>query len=104
MVLANQLNSQAPYHTSFINFYAGMLKTPFLGDKLNYILPGGILVFSIVFVVISLVGYESAVVRVIRTGKLKEDKKKEQVTTMLERVYKGEIAILKEIKQQRTAA
>ena len=53
-----------------------MLKTPFLGDKLNYILPGGILVFSIVFVVISLVGYESAVVRVIRTGKLKPEEGK----------------------------
>jgi hypothetical protein len=76
MVLADQLNSQAEYHTSFLNFYAGMLKTPFLGDKLNYILPGGILVFSIVFVVISLVGYESAVVRVIRTGKLKAEEGK----------------------------
>ena len=81
-----------------------MLKTPFLGDKLNYILPGGILVFSIVFVVISLVGYESAVVRVIRTGKLKaeEGKNNKKVTTMLERVYRGEIAVLKEIKSQQT--
>jgi len=53
-----------------------MLKTPFLGDKLNYILPGGILVFSIIFVIISLIGYESAVVRIIRTGKITESKKK----------------------------
>jgi len=74
-----------------------MLKTPFLGDKLNYILPGGILVFSIIFVIISLIGYESAVVRIIRTGKITESKKKEQVTTMLEKVYRGEIVILKEI-------
>lgn len=74
-----------------------MLKTPFLGDKLNYILPGGILVFSIIFVIISLIGYESAVVRIIRTGKITENKKKEQVTTMLEKVYRGEIVILKEI-------
>lgn len=100
MVLADQLNSQAQYHTSFINFYAGMLKTPFLGDKLNYILPVGILVFSVVFVVISLIGYESAVIRVIRTGKLSQDpkRKNDQVTTMLEKVYRGEIAVLKEIK------
>ena len=58
------------------------------------------MVFSIVFVVISIVGYESAVVRVIRTGKFKaeEGKNKQKVTTMLERVYRGEIAVLKEIK------
>lgn len=78
MVLANQINSQAEYHTSFLNFYSGMLKTPFLGDKLNYILPGGILVFSIIFVVTSLIGYESAVVRVIRTGAFKSDDNKKR--------------------------
>lgn len=74
MVLADQLNSQAEYHTSFLNFYAGMLKTPFLGDKLNYILPAGILVFSIIYVVISVMGYEAAVVKVIRQGKLTQNK------------------------------
>lgn len=62
-----------------------MLKTPFLGDKLNYILPGGILVFSIIFVIISLIGYESAVVRIIRTGKITENKKKNKLPLCLKK-------------------
>jgi hypothetical protein len=51
-----------------LNFYAGMLKTPFVGDKLNYILPGGILVFAGVFVGLSVIGYESKAVKAMRLG------------------------------------
>ena len=54
--------------TSFLNFYSGMLKTPFLGDKLNYVLPGSILVFVCVFVALSVIGYESKAVKAMRLG------------------------------------
>jgi len=54
-----------------------MLKTPFLGNKLNYILPASILIFAMIFVSISLIGYESKAVKVMRLGKIaiKEDAK-----------------------------
>jgi len=51
-----------------LNFYSGMLKTPFLGDKLNYVLPGSILVFVCVFVALSMIGYESKAVKAMRLG------------------------------------
>lgn len=66
MTLANQLDSSAPFHTSFLNFYAGMLQTPFLGNKLNYILPGSMLIFSAIFVILSIVGYESKVIKILK--------------------------------------
>ena len=47
-----------------------MIKTPFIGDKLNYIMPASILLFAIVFIVLSWVGYESKVVQALRQGKL----------------------------------
>ena len=68
MVMGAQLDLDARYHTSFVNFYAGLLETPFLGDKLNYILPGSILVFVCCFVVLSWIGYESKAVRMMRQG------------------------------------
>lgn len=82
MVLADEINSKTAYHTSFINFYAGMLKTPYLGDKLNYILPGSIILVSIAFVAISLTGYEQKFVKVMRTGKFSETvSQRNKVTT-----------------------
>ena len=77
MVMANQLDVNAPFHTSFLNFYSGMLKTPFLGNKLNYVLPSSIFVFTVLFVVLSVVGYESKAVKAMRERKImtvKEDR------------------------------
>ena len=97
-MLADEINSNATFHTSFINFYTAMLKTPFLGDKLNYILPGSIILMSIAFVVISLSGYEQKFVKIMRSGKLSESvSQRNKVTTQLEKVYRGEIAVLREI-------
>ena len=43
-----------------------MIDTPFLGDKYNYILPGTILVFSLVFVIINICKYEAKIVNMLR--------------------------------------
>ena len=59
MVMADQLDSQNQYHTSFLNFYSGMLKTPYIGNKINLILPGSIFIFALIFSVLSWIGYES---------------------------------------------
>jgi hypothetical protein len=43
-----------------------MLETPFLGKKLNLIIPGTVILFSILFVVLSAIGYENKAVRAFR--------------------------------------
>ena len=52
----------APYQTSFVRFYATMIETPFLGDKYNYILPGSMLIFSAVFIILNICKYEAKAV------------------------------------------
>ena len=56
----------AQYRTGFVNFYASMIKTPFLGDKYHYILPGSILMFSLLFIIINVCNYEAKVVSMMR--------------------------------------
>lgn len=43
-----------------------MIETPFLGDRYNYLLPGAILVFSICFLLLSYLKYESSFVTMLR--------------------------------------
>ena len=43
-----------------------MIETPYLGDKYNYFLPGAILVFSVIFLLLSYLRYESAVIALMR--------------------------------------
>jgi hypothetical protein len=64
-----------------------MLTTPFLGDKLNYILPGSMLLFSILFVVVSYTGYESKAVTHLRKNELGDKEIKSEVKTQLEKIY-----------------
>ena len=94
MTLAGELETNDGFYTSFLNLYAGMLKTPFIGSKLNYILPGCMLILSAGFTVISVLGYESKAVKALKNGKVAQG----EVRTQLETVYKGEICILKEIQ------
>ena len=54
------------YQTGFVNFYASMIDTPFLGDQYSYILPGTILLFALVFVIINVCNYEAKVVSVLK--------------------------------------
>ena len=43
-----------------------MIETPFLGDKYNYFLPGFMLVFSILFILLSYLKYENRIVSMLR--------------------------------------
>jgi len=97
MMLAQQLNSDSPFHTSFQNFYAGMLKTPFLGTKLNQIIPSSMIFFTVIFVIVSLLGYESKVVKTLKRKELGDMKPTDEIVTKLEKVYNGELCILREI-------
>ena len=59
-------SEDAQYRTGFVNFYASMINTPFLGDKYHYILPGPLLMFSLIFVIINVCNYEAKVVSMMR--------------------------------------
>ena len=43
-----------------------MIETPFLGDQYNYVLPGAILVLSLIFLLLSYLRYESKVVSMLK--------------------------------------
>ena len=139
-------NEAASYQTSFIKFYSSMIRTPFLGDKYNYLLPGAILIFSLLFLLLSCLRYETALVAMMRRinhaeeqstsiqdavepilksnqsnddeeskdGNLKALKKSlnkneirknekavKQSRVEIELLLKGEVAFLKEVKNQR---
>ena len=65
------------FQTSFIKFYSSMIETPFLGDQYNYLLPGAILLFSLSFLLLSYLNYESRVVSSLRRYNDSQDDIKE---------------------------
>jgi len=59
----DEADAEATYiETSFINFFSGMIETPFLGEQYNIFMPGLILVFAGIFIAVSACGYESKAV------------------------------------------
>lgn len=50
-----------------------------------------------IFVVVSLLGYESKVVKTLKKKDLKDTKPSDEIVTKLEKVYNGELCILREI-------
>jgi hypothetical protein len=98
-----------------------MLRTPFLGTQLNYILPGLMLTLSLVFLVLRYLKYEKKAVTLIKrlNDKLEKiygqsvenidqtsemQKQQDKIAGKIERLYKGEIAYLKEVKQLRDSS
>ena len=61
-----QMEAQDQYQTSFINFYGSLLKTPFLGDQYNYILPGLMLLLCLIFLLLNCAKYEQRIVAFLR--------------------------------------
>jgi len=51
-----------------------MIETPFLGDKYNYLLPGAMLVFALLFLILSYFNYESKIVAALRTYSNSQDR------------------------------
>lgn len=43
-----------------------MIETPFLGDQYNYLLPGAMIVFSVIFILLSYLRYENRIVKILR--------------------------------------
>ena len=62
MVICGEINKdweQQQFHTSFVEFYGSMIKTPFFGDYYNVLAPLMILILSITFAVLGLFKYNS---------------------------------------------
>ena len=101
------------FETSFIHFYSSMLETPVLGKEINYIIPGSILFFSLLFAAIRYCKYENKVVTLIKrfNARLEGVVDQQDILTAqkshgamlgkIEKLYKGEIAYLKDLMQQR---
>jgi len=53
--------------------------------------------FTAIFLVVSLLGYESKVVKTLKAKDLKDTRPSDEIVTKLEKVYNGEICILREI-------
>ncbi len=66
-------NEDIDFQTSFTKFYSSMIETPFLGDKYNYVLPGLMLVFSILFILLSYLKYENRIVSMMRRFNDRQD-------------------------------
>ena len=50
-----------------------MIETPFLGDQYNYIMPGIMLFFSLIFLLLSYLKYETKVVSVLKRYNNRQD-------------------------------
>lgn len=78
-----------------------MLHTPFLGEQIEYILSGSIILFAVIFIIISFTGHQAKGVNYLRNRENKEKRNKKvkgSTKTQLEKIFMGEICILKELK------
>lgn len=110
MVICGEINKdweQEQFHTSFVEFYGSMIKTPFFGDYYNVLAPLMILILSLMFAVLGLFKYNSknleAIVMFNQKRENTSDNKKSRVDkqfqknkSIQEKVLLGEKAILKE--------
>lgn len=53
------LDTTEVFKTSYCNFYASMIKVPFFGTHYNTIMPAFILLLSLVFAMVSLLGLKN---------------------------------------------
>ena len=102
-----------PFSTCYVDFYASMIKVPFLGSYFNSIMPLFILIFGLLFALLSLFKLKNRALAIYkRFSKSKEEreiedkkgkkkgneeiKKDEEDLGMAERILRGEKAILME--------
>ena len=102
-----------PFHTSFVEFYGSMLKTPFFGSYYNVIAPALILLLGLVFAALGFFKYHSKTLEALLLFNLKRenssdnkasriDKQFQSNKSFVEKVLIGEKAILKEYDQLKT--
>ena len=54
------------YQPSYINFYSGMIKTPFIGTKYNYIMAFCICVVGLIFALMSLLNCQNKALNTLK--------------------------------------
>ena len=75
-----------PFGTSYVDFYASMIKVPFLGTYFNTMMPLFILIFGFIFALLSIFKLKSKTLSVFkRYSKSKEEKERESKMTEKEK-------------------
>ncbi len=55
----SQDKSDDPFGTSYVDFYSSMIRVPFVGSNFNTIMPAFILIFGIVFALLSVLNLKN---------------------------------------------
>ena len=65
------------YSTSYVDFYSSMIKVKFIGEYFNTIMPLFILIFGIIFALLSMMKMQNRAIQAFKKiGKSKEEKEK----------------------------
>jgi Na+-transporting methylmalonyl-CoA/oxaloacetate decarboxylase gamma subunit len=98
------------YRTAYTNFYSSMINVPFFGTHYNTIMPLFIIVFGLVFALLTLLKCKNRAMSALQTYNKRgdasttvsdKDKKKpnDKEMTIVEQILLGERAILSEFDQ-----
>ena len=98
MVLLGELTSDQNITTSYQGFYASMIKVPYLGSSIPVLLPSLVVIFCIIFAILSIFKLKNKALSAFKkVGDAKDDSKKESdLLSLVESIVKGERAILAE--------
>ena len=71
--------TNGPYSTSYVDFYSSMINVPFFGKYFNTIMPLFIIIFGVLFAVLSALKLKNrAISAFTNLSKTKEEKQKEK--------------------------
>ena len=102
MVILGELTNDSSVTTAYQEFYASMIKTPYLGSSIPVILPALVVVFSILFAVLSVFKLKNkALAAFKKVGGEAKDTKEEAAMSLVDTILKGERAVLSEIDLNR---
>jgi hypothetical protein len=102
MVILGELTNDSSVTTAYQEFYASMIKTPYLGSSIPVILPALVVVFSILFAVLSVFKLKNkALAAFKKVGGEAKDTKEEAALSLVDTILKGERAVLSEIDLNR---
>lgn len=103
MVILGELTSDSTVTTAYQEFYASMINTPYLGSSIPVILPALVVVFSILFAVLSIFKLKNKALTAFKKvgGETAKDSKEEAAVSLVETILKGERAVLSEIDLNR---
>ena len=99
MVILGELTSESTVNTAYQEFYASMIKTPYLGSSIPVILPALVVLFSIVFAGLSVFKLKNKALTAFKKVGSEDEKKKDQKEelSLFDNILKGERAMLTEI-------